>query len=221
MNSVDAMLTGTWPTIYSSGKFNWPKPCPKEASTIAHVKSPRPEGVKFASFREDVMDKDWIVVANQAGAKIFTLAPPAPRLKDLQAPKVATEAPSRLVEREALEHPEGRLKSQSINADRPGRSFESPGAKRHAMTREVDPKKQEAIVFSQRVADHLENARRKDEVARLVLIAAPEFLGLLRDVMSVELRRMIVEEISLDLAQMTPQEIRAHLPETLFGGQGK
>ena len=165
------------------------------------------------------MDKDWIVVANQAGAKIFTLAPPAPRLKDLQAPPLSTEAPSRLVEREALEHPEGRLRSQAINADRPGRSFESAGAKRHAMTREVDPKKQEAIVFAQSVADHLENARRKEEVARLVLIAAPEFLGLLRDAMTVELRRLVVAEFSLDLAHMSPQEIRAHLPQTLFGGQ--
>ncbi|MGE5216012.1 MAG: host attachment protein [Chloroflexota bacterium] len=165
------------------------------------------------------MDNDWIVVANQAGAKIFTLAPRAPRLKDLQAPPLSGEAPSRLVEREVLEHPEGRIKSQAINADRPGRSFASAGANRHAMTREVDPKRQEAIGFAQRVADYLESARRKEEVARLILVAAPEFLGLLRAVMTVELRRMIVEELSLDLAQMTPQEIRAHLPETLFSGQ--
>jgi hypothetical protein len=32
------------------------------------------------------------------------------------------------------------LKSQFIDADRPGRSFESAGMKRHAMSREVDPR---------------------------------------------------------------------------------
>jgi protein required for attachment to host cells len=188
--------------------------------SIADAQPRQPGGVKFGARKGDAMDKHWIVVANQAGAKIFTVAPSAPRLKDLQAPS-STEAPSRLVEREALEHPEGRIKSQAMDADRPGRSFESAGAKRHAMTREVDPKTQGAIAFAQRVAHHLESARRKEELARLILVAAPEFLGLLRDSMSVELRRMIVEEFSLDLAQMTPQEIRAHLPETLFGGQEK
>ena len=165
------------------------------------------------------MAKNWVVVANNSGARIFTLTPPAPRLKDPEALQYFTEElpPSRLVELEALEHPEGRLKSQFIDADRPGRSFESAGMKRHAMSREVDPKKQEAITFAKQVAERLESARRQGEVEHLILVAAPEFLGLLRDNLTVELRRMIEEEFSLDVVQMTPHEIRAHLPETLFG----
>ncbi|HXV81735.1 MAG TPA: host attachment protein [Candidatus Binatia bacterium] len=164
------------------------------------------------------MAKNWIVVANNTKAKIFTLAPPAPRLKDTEALQPPTDAlsQSRLVEFQALEHPEGRLKSQSIDADRPGRSFESAGMKRHAMSREVDPKKQEAITFARQVAERLEGARLQGEVERLILVAAPEFLGLLRDNMTSELRRMIEEEFSLDLVQMTAHDIRAHLPETLF-----
>lgn len=167
------------------------------------------------------MAKNWVVVANSAHARIFTLAPPAPRLKEPEMPQYSTEKRSRLIELEALEHPEGRLKSQSIDADRPGRSFESAGMKRHAMTREVDPKKQEAIAFSRQVAERLESARCQGEVDRLVLVAAPEFLGLLRDRLTPELRRMIEKEFSLDLAQMAPHEIRAHLPKTLFGAPAK
>lgn len=169
------------------------------------------------------MEKDWVVVANSTEAKFFTLAPPAPRLKDPQSLQDSTEAlqQARLVEFEALEHPEGRLKSQSIDADRPGRSFESAGMKRHAMSREVDPKKQEAITFARRVAERLDNARRQGEVEHLILVAAPEFLGLLRDNITSELRRMIEEEFSLDLVHMSPSEIRTHLPEILFGTPAK
>jgi hypothetical protein len=63
------------------------------------------------------------------------------------------------------------LKSQSIDADRPGRAFESAGMKRHGMSREVDPKKQEAIMFAKQVAERLETARRQGEVEQLILVA--------------------------------------------------
>jgi len=54
-----------------------------------------------------------------------------------------------------------------------------------------------------------------------ILVAAPEFLGLLRENFSVDLRRIIDQEFSLDLCQMKPQEIRSHLPEALFGAAAK
>ncbi len=166
------------------------------------------------------MPKNWIVVANSSGAKIFTLVPPAPRCKDPQALQLAADAlpPSQLEERATLAHPEGRVKAQAIDADRPGRSFQSAAKMRHSKTREVDPKKQEIIGFAHRVAEHLERARRQGTLERLVVVAAPEFLGLLRDNFSADLRRIIDHEISLDLYQMKPQDIRAHLPESLFGG---
>jgi protein required for attachment to host cells len=158
------------------------------------------------------MAENWIVVANNAMARIFATALPAPRLKD---PETA-EAGSRLVELETLEHPEGRLKALSMDADRPGRSFESAGMKRHAVTREIDPKKQEAIAFARQVAGRLESARLHGEVERILLVAAPAFLGLLRSSLDEETGRLVEREFNLDLAGMTPDEIRKHLPEKLF-----
>jgi protein required for attachment to host cells len=93
--------------------------------------------------------------------------------------------------------------------------------KRHSMTREFDPKQQAAITFAKQVAERLESARRHREMDRLMLVAAPEFLGLLRNNLTSELRSMIEEEINLDVVQMTPDEIRAHLPETLFSAPAK
>jgi len=163
--------------------------------------------------------KNWIIVANNSGAKIFTLAPAASRRKDPPALQYSAGKlpPSELVEQETLEHPEGRMKAQAIDADRPGRSFQSSGMKRHGMTREVDAKTQETMTFARQVAERLENARRQGEVERVILVAAPQFLGLLRQTFGADLRRIIDQEFNLDLLQMNPQEIRAHLPEALFG----
>ena len=166
------------------------------------------------------MANNWIVVANNTAARIFTLVAPAPRLKDDSLPTTGQEL-SRLEEQEFLENPQGRVKNQALDADRPGRAYQSAGKSRHGVTREVDAKTQEVIRFARQVAARLESARRQGEVERLVLVAAPEFLGLLRQHLSAELRRMIDQELSLDLLPMKAQEIRAHLPETLFGAAAK
>jgi len=165
------------------------------------------------------MAKNWVVVANNSGARIFTLAPPPARLKDAtaQGPGGGSMASARLVEQETLAHPQGRLKAQDIDADRPGRTFQSAGQSRHGKGREVDPKTQKTITFARQVAERLDNARRQGEVERLILVAAPQFLGLLRDHLSAELQRVIDQEFSLDLCQLKPQEIRARLPDSLFG----
>lgn len=89
------------------------------------------------------------------------------------------------------------------------------------MSREVDPKKQQAIAFAKKVAARLEGARPRGETDRLILVASPEFPGLLRENLSGELRRLIDQEFSLDLAQMSPAEIRGHLPESLFKAPAK
>jgi protein required for attachment to host cells len=53
------------------------------------------------------------------------------------------------------------------------------------------------------------------EFERLMLIAAPDFLGLLRKHLSPPLTRMVAIEIPKVLTQQTAADIRAHLPEYL------
>lgn len=71
------------------------------------------------------MAKNWVVVANTTEAKIFTPAPPARRLRDPEEIQCSAEElpPSQLVELEALEHPAGRLKPQSIDRGPSGQIF--------------------------------------------------------------------------------------------------
>src|SRR5690349_18334407 len=70
----------------------------------------------------------------------FYPAPAPQRVKEPGArPPDFDPSEAAVVELQALNR-EGRLKSGDIEADRPGRSFESAGTKRHAMSRNVDPK---------------------------------------------------------------------------------
>jgi len=146
------------------------------------------------------MAKNWVVVADRASAKIFSVATPTAQFKAI----------------ETLEYPAGRMRARDIDADRPGRSFQSAGTKRHGMERSTDAKKQTAAAFARQVAARLESARVQDGLARLILVAAPEFLGLLRDNLSAETRDLVQAEFDLNLSGMKPGEIRAHLPEKLF-----
>lgn len=142
------------------------------------------------------MSKHWIVVADNSHARIFTLDDPAGGLLMV----------------DTLEHPEAREHSRDINADRPGRAFDSKGAGRHAMGASVDPVEQEIIRFSKEVAAHLRAACQDGRCDRLLLVAGPRLLGHLRQHLDLppEVR---VAELEKNLGQFDANEIRSHLPE--------
>jgi protein required for attachment to host cells len=108
------------------------------------------------------------------------------------------------------------MRAQALTRDLPGRSFDSKGQGRHALEREVGPRKQEAIEFARRLATRLEVGRLRGAVERFVLVAPPEFLGLLRGALGAEERKLVASEHALNLVGETPAEIRGHLPERLY-----
>jgi protein required for attachment to host cells len=142
----------------------------------------------------------WIVVADAGAARIFgTDAPTGP-----------------ITELESMTHPEGRMPARELTSDLPGRAFDSAGHGRHTMEAEVGPRQQAAIDFAGFLARRLDKARVQREIERLVLVAPPEFLGLLRKALPDQVRRMVVLEDDRDLVKLAPKEIRARLPERLF-----
>jgi len=64
-------------------------------------------------------------------------------------------------------------------SDRGGRSFDSHGQHRHTMEKS-DPKSHSAVVFAKRIAKRLSDAKQGKEYHKLVVIAPPRFLGVLR-----------------------------------------
>lgn len=144
------------------------------------------------------MSKHWIVVADQSKARIFTVEDPRGELQEL----------------EQLENPTGRDQAQTLGSDRPGRSFDSSGQGRHAMGTSVEPKEQEAVRFAKQVADRLRAACHAGRCNRLLLVAGPHFIGLLKEQLD-SLADVKVTEIVKNLGQYDSREIRTRLPERL------
>ena len=145
------------------------------------------------------MPNTWLMVADTSQAKFFSV-----------------DKKGILSELERLEHPEGRLHVSELTSDLPGRAFDSAGnGGRHTMETKLSPKEQEAIGFAKKIGHQLESHREKGEFEKLIVIAPPAFLGLLRKKMGANITRTITTEIGKNLIGQTDQEIRKHLPEKI------
>ncbi|MGB5426407.1 MAG: host attachment protein [Gammaproteobacteria bacterium] len=144
------------------------------------------------------MSKHWVMVADKSKARIFTVEDPHGALMD----------------EVVLEHPQAREREQTLTSDRPGRSFDSKGQGRHAMGTSVEPDQQETIRFAKQIADHVQAAHNEGRCDRLLLVAGPPLLGLLREPLNT-LTGLRVSELEKNLGQYDAREIRKHLPERL------
>ena len=141
--------------------------------------------------------KPMIVVADSARARVFTTG----------------ETNSELHEIEVLVHPEGRMHDREISSDLPGKEGGVPGGGAHAYESQTDPKDYELKSFSRRVANYVEDVRKANGLSRLLLIAAPKFLGALRSQLSSETREKIIFEQDKNLTQHSVDELQGYLPK--------
>jgi len=144
------------------------------------------------------MANTWILVADSSRARVFTVdSPTAP-----------------LAEFHTLVHPEGRQHERDITSDLPGSQAGHDG-RHHAVSGETQPKKTEAINFAKTISDYLEESISKHAYSRLVIVAAPAFLGLLREHMKPESLKRVTLELDKDLTRHGTDDIRQHLPKRL------
>ena len=140
-----------------------------------------------------------IVVADSARARIFT----------------ADSAHSPLNEIETMAHPEGRMHEQDMVSDMPGKDSGKGGGGDHAFQEKIEPKEEEMIEFAKRLADYLDETCKANKLNKLLLVAAPAFLGELRTHLSKETSEKIVFELDKNLAQYSIEDIRQHLSKFL------
>jgi protein required for attachment to host cells len=144
------------------------------------------------------MSRIRIVVADQAEAIFYDAA-------SLRA---------RPVEVGRISDPVAHLHNRDMMSDRPGRSYESVGGQRHAIARENDPRRREALRFAKRISRRLDEARRKGEFDELVVVAGPPFLGMMRGELSRPTRQRVVHEIHKDLVHSPVESLQGHMPES-------
>lgn len=149
-----------------------------------------------------------VVVASEAEADFY----------DLQSPLGAPVFVSRLTD------PLAHLHDRDFKSDRPGRVFDHAapaGGRRGAVARhgtggERRPRRHEAALFASRVSGQLEQARVNDEFDRLVVMAGPTFLGLLRKAIPRQLRACVAAEVARDLVREGATAVRTHVPQEAF-----
>jgi protein required for attachment to host cells len=123
-----------------------------------------------------------------------------------------------------LGDPLAHLHDRDMDSDRPGRFFDhapNPTGRRgatahHSAGGERSTHKHEAVEFARRIAALLEEGRRAGEFERLVVMAPPAFLGLLREALPQSLRSIVVAEIAKSFVHQPPSQWRSHLPDQVF-----
>ena len=143
------------------------------------------------------MSKVWIVVADEARARILT----------------RDDSTETLIDVNELVSLDANVPEKDLVSDKPGRSYDSSGQGRHSMGQKTDPKEQISIRFAKELADYLEKNRQNKAYIKLLIIAAPHFLGLLRKELSKGVSETISMEIDKNLSSQDNKSIREHLPQ--------
>ena len=149
-----------------------------------------------------------IVVADQSEAAFYELE--------------QRDMPPQFIQR--LTDPQAHLHDRDFKSDRPGRVFDhAPSAHgrrgavaHHSTGGELNPRKVEARRFARRVIQALDEARRRDQYDRLVIMAPPAFLGLLREEMLPAVHTLLRAEIGKDLVHEPPDALGTYLPPGTF-----
>ncbi len=141
------------------------------------------------------MSHTWFLVADSSRAKLY-------EVEKRTAP---------FVEIEDFDHPEGRLHEGDLVSDGPGSDGGSVGQGRHIFDDRVSARKQVDIRFAASLAERLDAARNAGELKRLVLVAPPALLGLLRDKLSKEVMARVSRQIDKNLVQQPPEVLREYL----------
>lgn len=100
--------------------------------------------------------------------------------------------------------------SRDLVTDRPGRGFESVGARRHAYS-EGDAHQQREQNFARNAVKALQSAATNG--AGIILVAPPRTLGELRRLLDTPLKERVLAEIGKDIAHFRPSEISTFLQE--------
>ena len=76
--------------------------------------------------------------------------------------------------------------------------------------------KHEVVTFVEKIVKQLERVRQADELDRLVIMAAPGVLGLLRKALPPSLHKTVAAEVDKDLVHQSPQVVQSHVPDGAF-----
>ncbi|GAA3909627.1 hypothetical protein GCM10022228_20510 [Halomonas cibimaris] len=137
----------------------------------------------------------YIVVADTARARLFT--------RDALT----------LIEQEDLVHAAGRLHEGDLVTDSPGASVQESASNAPRASAEGAALQRENELFAKQVAERLYTARIDNSMEKLIVVAPPKFLGLLREKIDGATQKLIIHTLTKNLTKSTLAEIQDAVSE--------
>jgi len=147
------------------------------------------------AWKDISMSTTWILTANRSGARLFER-----HGKDMAV---------RLVQ--DIPHPQGRLQNRDIDADKPGRAFDSLGQGRHSVGTAHAPTEEVAMKFARILAELLYKGRTAHAYDQVVLVADPKFLGMLRGALDEPTAALVTQTVHKDLPDVSEKDLLSYL----------
>ncbi|RZL11119.1 MAG: host attachment protein [Rubrivivax sp.] len=154
------------------------------------------------------MTTTWVVVADEAIARILQ-RPLAGR--ELESVEEMTDAAAHADGADLRRDAHGRRAGSATAGDRQNNAHRLTAVASVTASAGEDEQRQEAAGFARRVADRLAHAHQQRHFEELRIIAAPRFLGLLRQALNADVARAVREEIDKDLIHMSNRDITERL----------
>ena len=141
----------------------------------------------------------WILIADAATAHVVTCTGKGSSLTKVDAFKLDGKTSP----------------GHELAVDRLGRSFDRAGDGRHGMEPRTDPREVEQERFAREVVSALDEADRRQRFDRLILVALPTFMGLLRGILPSNLAQKVGGELTKDLTKAAIHDLPNHLQPVL------
>ena len=141
------------------------------------------------------MTTTWILIANRSSASLFESDWPGKSMRRIQD----------------IPHPQGRMQNSDIDTDTPGRSFDSFGQGRHAMSPKQEPTEHIAQQFARDLAELMNKGRLTHAYDKLVLMAEPKFLGILRAALDKNTASLVVQTVNKELLDVKEEDLAEYL----------
>ncbi len=141
------------------------------------------------------METTWIVVASRDEVRVFEMLRPDEELREVLD----------------LGNASGRLKNIDIDSDAPGRASDNRMRARHAYSSEQEPRDRQLQNFYRDFLGSIDTSLSQHRFSRLVLVAEPRLLGLMRSLLSEQLSRAVRAEIPKDITYEGTREIQARV----------
>jgi protein required for attachment to host cells len=148
------------------------------------------------------METTWIVTADAGRARIYSERHPAQALTEIED-MVNTATRMRTSEKytDRLGPTSAGQSIHNTGGATPNKAYEPP----------TTPEEQESIAFAKDIASFLLKAQQERGFQKLIVIAAPKFLGVLRMVLDPRLKQLVKLEINKDYTNSSPQQLREQI----------